>query len=282
MAEIYGPDIDGIALGAEGLKVISPEFSKAKFTDLVESKGYRLAWSRVAVCPCQSADAQTRAPDPNCPICRLIPGFLFFRPEGYNTEAVSAIGDLTEVQKYIIDREDSPSVVIRGVLMSIARNTEAYSQIGDWVFGSFNLTTRPENRVGYYDRVVCLDAIIPYSQIVHVTSSAGPLELRFPAVKVTLVRSVDKTFRPDIDFDLDGQGRLVFKPGKRPAKGTRFTVHYDHHPQFILIEHVNSFRDTVQKQRDPKKRSTPVGNTQTLPIRGVCRLEFLLGQGPST
>lgn len=280
MGDIFGPDVEGAALGSTSSRnQISPAFDKQKFTTLIETLGYRLAWSRSAVCPCISVDGQTRVSDPNCPLCKFTPGFIFFRPDGYDPEEVPEIGELTDVQKYIINREESLAVVVRGIITSVARKETAYSQIGDWVFGSFNLTVRPENRIGYYDRITCLDSIMPYSQIVNVIEKTGPVVLRFPATKVTLCRTVDKIFKQDDDFTINENGELDFYSGLRPAFKSRLTVHYEHHPQFLIIEHANGFRDTMTRLRVDNPQ-TPVGNFTTLPIRAICKFEFLLGQGP--
>lgn len=279
MSDIFGPNIEGAALGTTGLKQLSPDFDKKKFTDLIETKGYRLAWSRASICPCKSVDLQTKNSDPNCELCQLVPGFTFFRPEGYDPEEVDEAGDLSNLQKHIINREGSPAVVIRGTITSVLRTQESYAQIGDWVFGSFNVTVRPENRIGYYDRIVLLDSLMPYSQIVTLTEKRGPVSLRFPAKKISFCRSVDKLYKEDVDFTINSEGQLVFDQNRRPEWKSRLAVHYDHHPQFIIIEHVNCFRDSMLKVKDVAKRETPVGNLQTLPIRAVAKLEFLLDQG---
>lgn len=279
MADVFGPEVDGAALGLTGPKQLSPDFNREKFADLIETKGYRLAWSRAAVCPCMSVDGQTRAPDPNCPLCKETPGFIFFRPTDYDVEDVEEAGELTPVQKHVVNRASAPSVIVRGIITSVARNEEVYSQVGDWVFGSFNVTVRPENKIGYYDRLVCLDSVMTYSQIVYPQGSTGPVPLRFPAIKVNFCRDIDISYVQDTDFTLNDQGEMVFAPGRRPAAKTRLTVHYDYHPHFLIIEHVNGFRDSMLRVKDVNKRQTPVGNFQTLPIRAVARLEHLLGNG---
>jgi hypothetical protein len=278
---IFGPEVEDATLGLPpNTKILKADFYNSLLLGLVETKGTRLAWSRAAVCPCQSIDGQTQAPDPNCPLCKLTPGFIYFRPEEYAVDAVTEIGKIDDVQKFLIERPLSPGVVIRGLITSVARSETAYDRLGDWVFGAFNITVRPTNKIGYFDRITCLDSEMIYSQIVHITEKTGPIELRFPATKVSFCRTTDQLFLQDADFTLDEQGRLVFEKGRRPPFKARLSVHYHHHPQFIVQEHVNAFRESIQRSKvSDADRQTPIGNIQHLPIRAMAKLEFLLGQG---
>lgn len=280
MAEIiFGPDVQGAALSEGAPKDLAPEFDKRKFDNLIDGFGYRFAWSRAAVCPCRSVAADQNAPDPNCELCVFMPGYIFFRPEGYDPRDVKEVGDLSEIQRFLIDRDESPGVVIRGTVHGVERQEQGFGETGQWVSGRFHVTTRPENKLGFGDRLVVLDSKMVYSQIAHVHEKRGAVPLRFPAIKVHFVRSVDRRYLEEADFILDKQGRLEFLPGRRPPHLSRLTVHYDHHPQFIISEHVNGFRDSMNKQKDASKRQTPVGNFVELPTRAAAQLEFLLGQG---
>ena len=281
---IFGPQTEDATLGLPpNTKILKADFYDSLIHGLVETKGPRLAWSRAAVCPCVSVDGQTQTNDPNCQLCKLTPGFIFFRPEGYTPALVHDIGNVTDVQKFLIDRPLSPSVVIRGLITSVARSEEAYDRLGDWVFGTFNITVRPQNKLGYYDRITCLDSEMVWSQIVHITSKHGPVALRFPATKVSFCRTVDTLYVQGADFELDEEGRLVFTAGKRPALQTRVSVHYHHHPQFLIQEHVNAFRESIQRSKVAEAtRQTPIGNIQHLPIRAMAKLELLLGSGGAT
>lgn len=280
--QIYGPDVEGAALGIpEGTKVnLSADFRDTLILGLIENKGLRLAWSRAAVCPCQSVDGQTRASDPNCPLCQLTPGFIYFRPDGYDATQVAQVGKIDAIQKWLIDRPLSPAVVIRGIITSVARQESAFDRLGDWVFGAFNVTTRHENKLGYYDRLTCLDTVMSYSQIITITSKAGPIEARFPVTKISMLRDVSTEYHEGEDFELDEIGRIVFLPGRRPPVRTRLSAHYNHHPQFLVAEHVHAFRSSVKKTKVPlEERDTDQGTAQPLPIQTIAKLEFLLGQG---
>lgn len=278
---IFGPEVEDATLGLPpNTKILKADFNDSLILGLVETKGPRCAWSRAAVCPCQSIDGQTTASDPNCQLCKLTPGFIFFRPEGYDPQLVDEIGVVSDVQKWLINRPMSPGVVIRALITSVARSETAYSNMGDWIFGSFNLTVRPTNKIGYYDRITCLDAEMVYSQIVHITTKTGPVSLRFPATKVSYCRTTERLYEEGADFELDEQGRMLFTAGRRPAFQSRVSVHYHHHPQFIVQEHVNAFRESIKRSKvEIATRQTPLGNIQHLPIRAMARLEFLLEQG---
>ena len=83
------------------------DFKPDDYVLLVETKGYRLAWSRAAFCPCKPINLQTDQSDPTCTLCEGS-GWLRFRPE----EAVinsAVIGELDELQQSIVD--DNAAVV---------------------------------------------------------------------------------------------------------------------------------------------------------------------------
>lgn len=279
--EIFGPEVEDATLGLPpNAKVLKADFYNTLIHGLVETKGPRLSWSRAGVCPCISIDGQTGSPDPNCHICKATPGFEYFRPEGYNPDLVTEIGTLTDIQRHLIERSFSPGVVIRGLITSVARSESAYDRLGDWVFGSYNITVRPQNKIGYYDRLTCLDSEIVYPQVLPVTEKTGPIKLRFPATFVSRARTKDTVYQQSADFALDEEGRLDFVASRRPAVGSRLAVHYHHHPQFIVMEHVNAFRESIQRSKVPEaKRETPIGNVQHLPLRAMAKLEFLIGNG---
>lgn len=287
---LFGPDVEDAALGfPEGAKILKADFLDKFIDGVIESRGPRFAWSRATLCPCRSVDGQTRNSNPNCAFCGLnaggTPGFLFFRPLDYEPENVPEIGQLTKTQEFLINRDLSPAVVVRGLVTSVARREEAFERLGDWVWGSYNITMRRQNKINYMDRLTCLDAEMGYSQLVHMPKT-GPLILRFPATRVAFLGILhDKftklsRFEQDKHFELDDDGRVHFEKSSRPVEKALISIHYNHHPQFIVVEHVNAFRESLQRSKVAEAtKVTPAGNPQHLPIRGMAKLEFLLGAG---
>ena len=209
----------------EGIKERRVDFADKKFDVLIETKAPRIAWSRTMACPCIGINDQTQQPDPNCDLCKNTPGFLFFRPTDYASDPTLE-GDLTDVQQYIVDRAESESVIIKGVIQSNQKRDEQFNTIGHWVDGSSLITVREENRLGYYDRIVFLDSLIAYSQIAF-TDGMDITKLRFPAVQVNFLRDKTTIYKEGTDFECTSQGEIRFT-GATPADKTKLAVHYLH------------------------------------------------------
>lgn len=247
------------------------DFKPDDYVLLVETKGYRLAWSRAAFCPCKPINAQTEQSDPNCSLCEGS-GWIRFRPEGAvtNTELT---GDLDELQQSIVDDK---AAVIRGIMSGITNNRVPYDQALPRLEGMVQVTTRHENKLGYYDRLVNLDSTVVYAQVYDYGGEAETA-LRYPARYINLIQSTTQNFlevsddNPTGDFRLVG-GKIVWESGKAPPTDERLAVHYLTHPTWRVIEHPHALRTTPVKF----KTTSAVGDPRALPVQGVCKLEFML------
>jgi hypothetical protein len=252
----------------EGIKEAGKrvDFRPTDFEFLVETKGYRLAWSRAAQCPCNSVNNQTDQPDPNCPLCEG-GGWLYFAP---SEPITSTAGELDAVQQTIITRNNA--AVVRGIMSSGAQQHDPYNPTVRWESGTMNLTVRHENRLGYYDKVVNLDSTIIFSELID-TDGSGVLTLRYVPRNVNFIRSVDAVFVPDTDYQVC-DGVVTWLPGKEPITGTQVVCHYLMHPTWLVSEHPHVVRTTPVsfKTKTPK---TPQGDPKLLPIQAVVRLDFL-------
>ena len=274
MVLVKGPQI-GLPEGVkeQGQRV---DFRDKQFDLLVETKGVRLAWARACICPCTPVNAQTKQPDPNCTLCNST-GFIWFRPADY--EEPVAVGTLTDLQQSIVDSNEA--VVIRGVVQGVDRTQEAYDVLGDWIFGSFKISVRSGNRIGYYDRLIAIDVHVGYSQIVYTnqTDPTLPLTLRYPATCVNFLRSEDARYEQGTHYTLDpNSGVINWIPGQNPPADTKLAVQYLHNPHMLMIEHPHNFRQSLVtgKPIANQTKISPQGNPQPLPIQGMARLEFLL------
>jgi hypothetical protein len=245
------------------------DFKPDEFTKLIELHGPRFAWSRAAKCPCATLNDQTRQPDPNCTSCTN--GWRYFGPRNY--AAPLAAGQFTDLQKGIMAKDGA--AVIRGVMTGVSVDPTSFDRFGPWMFGNVMITVRPQNKLGYYDRLVDLDSTITWSEIVDVDAGAVELKTRFPMVDVNYVASEDARFELGADFELTPTGSILWFPTKAPSAPTRFTVHYAHHPQWLVLEHPKTIRQTTIGFKTPTP-TTPVGNPVDLPIMGFARLEFLV------
>lgn len=275
---IEAPPITGLPAGTKeaGQRV---DYKPSQFELLIETKGVRLAWSRATPCPCAPINSQTQQPDPTCNICAGS-GWVYFRNSPY-TPAVD-VGTLTTLQRSLMNSHKG--MVIRGVIQGLTTKSDAFNQLGPWAFGSVLVSVRPDNRMGYYDRIVNLDGYMAYSQIViqgAATTSGGvttpaALQTRYPAICVNILLDQDGVRKnAGVDFDLSNVGTVIWRTGKAPAEGTRLTIHYLCHPVYLVVEHMHVSRVSPVKF---KKASpiTPRGDPSQLPIQMVASLHHLV------
>lgn len=246
------------------------DFKPDGFTLAIETKSFgRLAWTQACYCPCAGNNLQTDQPNPNCTLCEGH-GWLMFRPR-LSVVDPKIVGGLNPLQTKLL--EDNDASIINGIMTSFFGKEEPYAAARRRIEGSANLTVRPENKLGYWDRIVNLDALIPYSQIA-IADGTDVLPLTYLAAQVNLVRTVDTVYTQGTtvvpeDFILD-TGNILFTTA--PGVGTRFAVHYLCHPTWRVIEHPHTTRVTPVKF----KTKSPIGDQTPLPTQAVVRYEFLL------
>ena len=257
----------GIAGLPEGVKETGRrvDFRPDGFTLSIETKGYRLAWSRAMYCPCKSVNDQTEQPDPNCGLCEGS-GWIMFAPA--LPVVTKVIGALDALQKNIVTT--TTSGIILGIESSITGKENPYDKVQKRLEGKKNVSVRPENRLGYHDRLINLDTTVVYSQIEKVS---GPtLKSRYPIVEMNLLRSVDKIFVEHTDYSLVlGKVNWLIQP----PETTDVAMHYLTYPHWRVVEHPHATRSTLVKFKS-KNPKTPGGNPTDLPVQAICMLEFLL------
>lgn len=241
------------------------DFRPDDFTLAIETKGYRIAWARASYCPCQPVNAQTEQPDPECTLCGG-EGWLLFAPANAYT---AAVGELDATQKALIG---STYGVVLGIMSSFVAEQKPYDVVQQRLEGTVNLTVRPENRLGYYDRIINLDTTITFSQIVEADGS-DLLVARYPIVDVNLIRTVSKVYARNTDFQLEaGNLRWLTAP---PTVDELVSLHYYTYPHWRIVNHPHATRATIRKFKTSRPAS-PAGDPIDLPIQAVCKYEFLL------
>lgn len=244
------------------------DFRADEFAKLIEVKGYRLAWQRASVCPCSGINEQTQQVDPNCPLCAG-KSWLYFGPRNYVLDQ-DKVGQLTDAQKAAV----GVGAIIKGIMTGLTTNAQPHNDVGRWMSGTSQVTVRPENRLGYYDKLVGLDSEIVYAENLTAGSSAQLLEARYPIVSVNYLRSL-ATIYTDQDFELQ-DGKVKWKPSRGPSSGTRLAIHYQTFPVWLIIEHPHTVRDTLVR-RKTKVPTQPLGTPKQLPVQALVRYDFLQG-----
>jgi hypothetical protein len=237
------------------------------FDAQIEWHGVRLAWSRMTLCPCKGFNDETDQFDPDCPRCNAR-GWTTYQTPDYVIDQTK-VGALDPIQSLIVSRGNC--MVIRGVPMSMTEKPSLYEALGNWAFGSVMFTVRPENKLGYYDRLTHLDDVAPFSEIV--TTESDLVKLRYPATCLNALLSSSKTYG-DADVVLE-DGNVKFLSGKAPALGTRLSVSYLHHPTFVVLEFPHLIRVIPARAIREKAGTSPAGGHFYLPQQVLARLEYL-------
>lgn len=255
------------------------DFRPERFDAAIVLHGYRLWWSRSAVCPCRSNE-QTDQPDPTCTLCRGSGRFRFLPERALVSGGADAAGNPVVVSAA------GDAVMIHGLVMSLSKQPQVYERMGEWLFGTAMLTTQRDNRIAFRDRLEAVDAVMPWSQIVKAdgasilsTGKGGRDEhaLRFRPTAITLLRSVTTVYLPDVDYTLAADGSQIAWLKTAPQAGVVLSAHYEFHPIWEIVDHVHVARDQyVAFGRGPDVRADKSRQHERMPIQAMMRLSFLL------
>lgn len=258
------------------------DFRPERFDAAIVLHGYRLWWSRSAVCPCR-ANEQTDQPDPTCTLCRGSGRFRFL------PDAALAAGGVDAAGNPVVLHPSGEAVMIHGLVSSVSKQPQVYERAGDWLFGTAMLTTQRENRVAFRDRLEAVDTVMPWSQILKAdgastirTGMGGRDEhaLRFRPTHVNLLRSVATVYREGEDFAVSANGSGIAWLETAPDAGVVLSVHYEFHPIWEIVDHVHVARDQyVAFGRGPDVRADKARQHERMPIQAMMRLAFLLDGG---
>lgn len=280
MAKILTPTMISPSSGEIGLPTGLKEAGQRvdlkpdKLTLMIETKGYRLAWSRGAPCPCAPLNDQTEQTNPNCPLCEGS-GWLYFAPSQPITEKA---GTFTDLQQAVIARFKAG--VIRGIMTMGKSDDAPYDKLSYWRDGEMQLTVRPENKIAYYDRLINLDSEMTFYEIRDAKSLDTPyLTPRYHAITVNMLRSETVVYEPGVDFGLE-DGRILWLRNQ-PPEGTQLLIHYQTFPVWLVQSYPHVVRGTLVKYKKAETQ-TPQGDHYRLPIQAVVKYEFLVGDAGKT
>jgi len=250
------------------------DFVPHEFDLAIVTKGYDLWWARSAPCPCVNND-QTEQADIKCPLCKGT-GYFQFQPDPTIARGgtVDRYGNKVEVS------EDGKYLSVMGIMTSLTQDIQVFEKFGEWTFGTARITLQAGNRLGYRDRIIVRKSEMVYAQHVdYVAAATIPVVgarnkhgLRYQFIRVHTMRSVAREYVQDVDFRLSARGDIEWLSQfiDRPSTHTRLVIHGTVRPVWIVMDHVNSYRDTqiAGANNSNVKR--------TLPVQAVVKLEFLV------
>lgn len=234
-----------------------------EFVLAIETKGVRLAWSRAARCPCEGVNTQTDQSNPNCSLCSG-DGWLLFKPAGFVTDT-KITGDLDATHQVILG---STGAVIRGLFSGITNKFVPYDQVVARLEGISMLSVRPENKLGYFDRICNLDATVAYGQLKD-AGSGSTLSMQYPIRDINLLRSESAVYVKTTDFTIVA-GDISWVSGRAPSEGTQLVCHYLMHPCWRVMDHPHAARMT------PVKFKSTANDPKPLPVSAVLKYEWMV------
>jgi hypothetical protein len=250
------------------------DFRPDQFDLAIQTKGYRVYWSRAAVCPCRNNE-QTDQPDVACDLCKGQGRFYFLPDVNLENYSTDLFGNPIELS------EDKQSLLILALITQVSQDPQIFEKFGEWTFGTIKISVQHQNRIGFRDRIQLLDSIMAWGQLIEyngaetieITGGYDKAGLRYPIVDLHILRSTDTIFKAGVDFEVTQEGKIRWIKNA-PAEDTVLSINYLIRPVYQIIEHVNSFRDTLvaaKRQAANKKMQ----HTK-LPIHGLAKLDFLV------
>lgn len=215
------------------------DFEPDLFETFLDNKGYDLVHYRSLLCPC--LDSSTGQPSPNCTLCEN--GYQYWGAE-----------------------------TIKGVISGVSKEKQ-YSESGGLYLGTINLTVKPTVSLFYHDRIVHVDSLIPYSQIVVRGESGSSDRLRYTPVTMERVTAIVSgaavTYTETTDYTVSGRN-LTWVTGRGPTVGASFSATYQHHPVWLVLQHSHMIRDTHVGPSVAAEVFRP------MLVQALCKLEFLV------
>jgi hypothetical protein len=216
------------------------DFHQTKFSKFIEEKGYRMRLDSALACPCNRASMKTTdSSDIDCPLCNN-KHYIYT----YAGQLPALISNMTQ---------DS--------------NLE---QSGQWLNGTYKITTRPQNQLGLYDRLTFLDDSVSFTEAV-VRADTGLVDrLKFPAISFDMpIEDLEGvTYVHGTDFSLNSDGNIVWGLSvKFPPPGRAYGVRYQTYRRLIIV-------DYPHVQRASWLGTPPV--YQPMSLASVGKLEFFM------
>lgn len=270
MPTIQGPSfgITEMPVGERAARY--PDLELEKLVGAIETQGARFAWARATKCPCESVNDSTLQPDPMCPICSGS-GILYFGPQDY--EAPEAVGQLDGLQTRLVAQDGA--AVIRGVLGRAVGKSDLFDVMGHLAWGTAVITVRPENKIGYQDRLISLDSEMVFFENVRVTVGDTTVRTRYLPTAVNQLRSLTTVYREEEHYRVEN-GIITWIESAIPEATETMSIHYNTRPVWRVVEHPHEIREISRRRPVPRTELvTPHGNPTPLPIQALVRLEHL-------
>lgn len=213
----------------------SPEFVAEWFDQALEDSGFRMNHIAVSLCP--NYDSLERGNhNLNCNLCEN--GFV-------ETKTTEFIGILTS----------------KGI-------ERVYRVAGNWEGGTAFLTVPSNVRISYQDIIEMPDSLSIYTQLI--TKSSTKIDkTRYRIKKIQFLRTTGKEYAVNTDFAVTDDGRIEWIAKNRPAEGEIFTIRYEYHTRYRVIDLLNEARDALISRSNEERIHT------RMPQHALVKLDYL-------
>lgn len=232
-----------------------PQMNPVAFEELIKNRGIRWQHFKASQCP-NIRDLEVGLHDPNCSKCEN--GMLF-----YGGAEVHGFFQNHKLEKIfeVIGQWDIGEAVV---------TFSAYADDADG-----NPGKGPAIDLQAFDKLICLDYEFRWQQLIEY-SPLGVDRLRYPALSVEFLSTVDKQYYVDVDFVINDAGRIQWLGANRPSydqmlsRGEIYTVAYTARPVFYVTQLLHEIRAT--KAMDP---TTGTITAIRLPQQVMIRRDYL-------
>lgn len=254
---------------AQANKGTVAKFAPAILDKVIQSSGLTFRWSRGLPCPCRSPE--TDQPAVGCELC-IGTGWHYVNPNA--------------VKERHATRDHA--VVACGFAQAMER-VDLFEALGAWVFGDAVLTAQNDMKVGLYDRFVGMEQEMAWAEIrVRLAEDAIPIgltgrttleqrgALRYEPVAINYLRTRAATYWERVDYTLRAAtltepSRVQWKPGRGPAVGERYSIHYICRPVWVVTDGMYA----IQSARGPAQELAGLPVVQALATSFKVTLDYL-------
>ena len=227
------------------------DFDPLLFDTAIQQHGKRILWRKAMICPCiVEATGQARTDCRNCDSS----GFLYVDP-----------------------------IAIQALIMSFDKQTRLYEKFALWQTGEASLTMQANYRMGYRDSIELIDDVACFNEIIKKGNRRGRLQdlpantdaCRYRMAAIAKVISVDgdKVISAEhgLHYELNEHGHIRWTAAgnKLIALGAYVSIHYDHHPVYLVNSHPHMMRSDIKGTKEPREVAQP------LPLQVGIQLDFL-------
>lgn len=212
-------------------------FNVDGFVRMIKDRGLPVRWEKAMLCGNRVSSPQPGDHDPNCDVCDGS-GYLYIQPR----ETQMLVQGATLEQTFFIQ--------------------------GKFDSGVATITSLPEDKISYWDRVTLTKSTVRYTELVRRREDTFVDRLRYETLDVLHVQHKKKTFIPVRDFRVEGDTLIWTKNDKvRPKDGEFYSILIERRPVYIVLNMLKHHRD----QHDGNTKAT-----QSMPLQVTAKLDFIV------